>query len=81
MASSPAGGAESTTVTRPDPSIAPITCIRHRSRAQIAASRALSLGLIRMQSFSWYSAPQISSTDIDASPRATLRMSIVAPSG
>ena len=43
-------------------------CMRQRSRAQIASSVPLSSWLIKMQSFSWYSAPHISSTDIVSSP-------------
>ena len=52
-----------------------------RSRAAMASSRGRSSGLMSRQSFSWYSAPQISSTLIVWSPSATCRMSMVAPSG
>lgn len=44
------------------------TCMRQRSRSQMASSRSLDSGLISRQSFSWYSAPQISSTLIVSSP-------------
>lgn len=45
------------------------TCMLHRSRAQTPSRTCESSGLISRQSFSWYSAPQISSTDIVSSPR------------
>ena len=50
-----------------------------RSLAAMASSRGRSSGLMSRQSFSWYSAPQISSTLIVWSPSATWRMSMVAP--
>jgi hypothetical protein len=52
----------------PCPFTPPPTCMRHLSRSQTASSSALLPGRMSRQSFSWYSAPQISSTDRVSSP-------------
>mmetsp|Transcript_7899 Transcript_7899/g.19753 ORF Transcript_7899/g.19753 Transcript_7899/m.19753 type:complete len:276 (-) Transcript_7899:1891-2718(-) len=71
----------STSLMRPLPSIEPITCMRQRSRSQMACRAARASGLMSRQSFSWYSAPQISRTDSVSSPTLTARTSISAPRG
>mmetsp|Transcript_4465 Transcript_4465/g.7985 ORF Transcript_4465/g.7985 Transcript_4465/m.7985 type:complete len:292 (+) Transcript_4465:1491-2366(+) len=71
----------STNVTRPLPSMVPITCIQQRSRSQKPCRMSLASGLINKQSFSWYSAPQISKTLNVSSPTLTARTSILAPRG
>jgi len=56
-------------------------CMMARSRAQMRSSRPRSPGRMSRQSFSWYSAPQISSTLMVSSPSRIARTSIWAPSG
>mmetsp|Transcript_1434 Transcript_1434/g.4268 ORF Transcript_1434/g.4268 Transcript_1434/m.4268 type:complete len:293 (+) Transcript_1434:630-1508(+) len=75
------GASGSRSVMRPLPLMLPSTCMLQRSRAQMLSSTPRSSGLISRQSFSWYSAPQISSTDIVSSPNLIWRTSISAPSG
>mmetsp|Transcript_4425 Transcript_4425/g.15525 ORF Transcript_4425/g.15525 Transcript_4425/m.15525 type:complete len:265 (+) Transcript_4425:1663-2457(+) len=65
----------------PSPLMTPMKETRHLSLSAIFSSSSLLSGLISRQSFSWYSAPQISSTDMVSSPTLISRMSISAPSG
>ncbi len=45
-----------------------LTCMKQRSRSQMDCMRSRLSGLMSRQSFSWYSAPQISSTLSVSSP-------------
>lgn len=45
-----------------------LTCMKQRSRSQTLCSRSRASGLMSRQSFSWYSAPQISRTLMVSSP-------------
>lgn len=55
--------------------------MKQRSLLQMDCSRPRELGLMSRQSFSWYSAPQISITLSVSSPTRTALMSISAPRG
>mmetsp|Transcript_29817 Transcript_29817/g.41208 ORF Transcript_29817/g.41208 Transcript_29817/m.41208 type:complete len:299 (+) Transcript_29817:1772-2668(+) len=79
--SEPSGARESTTVTRPDPVISPTTEKGSLSLAQMVAMVLTASGRMSMASFSWYSAPQRSSTLIVASPTFSSRILITPPSG
>mmetsp|Transcript_43390 Transcript_43390/g.117613 ORF Transcript_43390/g.117613 Transcript_43390/m.117613 type:complete len:271 (+) Transcript_43390:2758-3570(+) len=66
---------ESRTTTRPVEVTVPTTQYGQFSRAQIASNISRLDSSRRRALFSWYSAPQISMTDMVGSPRRTLRMS------
>mmetsp|Transcript_5486 Transcript_5486/g.17343 ORF Transcript_5486/g.17343 Transcript_5486/m.17343 type:complete len:239 (-) Transcript_5486:1864-2580(-) len=68
-------------VTRPLPFIDPSTLNGHRSLAQTFSMIGNDSGLMSMAEFSWYSAPQISRTDMVSSPSFTARMLISPPFG
>mmetsp|Transcript_37183 Transcript_37183/g.71305 ORF Transcript_37183/g.71305 Transcript_37183/m.71305 type:complete len:276 (+) Transcript_37183:2195-3022(+) len=79
--SAPSGASRSSSVTRPEPVISPTTEKGRRSRSQILAMTSTLAGLMSMASFSWYSAPQMSRTDMVSSPSFTARMSMTPPRG
>mmetsp|Transcript_8264 Transcript_8264/g.20505 ORF Transcript_8264/g.20505 Transcript_8264/m.20505 type:complete len:341 (-) Transcript_8264:1714-2736(-) len=77
----PGGAAGSMSLQRPEPSMDPSTENGQRSRAQIFSISGRLSGAMSIAEFSWYSAPQISSTERVVSPSFTARMSRVPPLG
>mmetsp|Transcript_44428 Transcript_44428/g.123536 ORF Transcript_44428/g.123536 Transcript_44428/m.123536 type:complete len:241 (-) Transcript_44428:987-1709(-) len=71
----------STTVHLPSPVIVPTQQTCERSRSLTSWSICNASSRTSAQLFSWYSAPQISSTDIVGSPKMTSRISILPPTG
>mmetsp|Transcript_42293 Transcript_42293/g.108165 ORF Transcript_42293/g.108165 Transcript_42293/m.108165 type:complete len:401 (+) Transcript_42293:127-1329(+) len=75
------GAALSFTTMRPLSVTVPMICSAQRSRAQISSITPRCSGRSSRQSFSWYSAPQISSTLRVSSPSLTARTSTSPPHG
>mmetsp|Transcript_111890 Transcript_111890/g.361231 ORF Transcript_111890/g.361231 Transcript_111890/m.361231 type:complete len:414 (+) Transcript_111890:1331-2572(+) len=71
----------STTVQSPSPVMLPTQQTCERSRLATSSNMGKASSRTSMQLLSWYSAPQISSTDIVGSPTTMLRMSILPPTG
>mmetsp|Transcript_14859 Transcript_14859/g.37606 ORF Transcript_14859/g.37606 Transcript_14859/m.37606 type:complete len:312 (+) Transcript_14859:1950-2885(+) len=72
---------ESKSTTRPSPVTSPRCAIGADSRSAMRSSRGRLAGEVSSALFSWYSAPQISSTDIDLSPQRIARTSMRPPIG
>mmetsp|Transcript_16447 Transcript_16447/g.40153 ORF Transcript_16447/g.40153 Transcript_16447/m.40153 type:complete len:304 (-) Transcript_16447:1661-2572(-) len=72
---------ESCTTALPSPVTSPTQHQPERSRSHTAARTGRSLAATRTQLFSWYSAPQISRTDMVVSPTTTSRISNLPPAG
>mmetsp|Transcript_115320 Transcript_115320/g.326772 ORF Transcript_115320/g.326772 Transcript_115320/m.326772 type:complete len:364 (-) Transcript_115320:7-1098(-) len=71
----------SRTTTRPSPVTVPTTEYGARSRRQMSPKSDSFWGSMSSALFSWNSAIQSSSTDMDGSPTSILRMSMSAPAG
>mmetsp|Transcript_37596 Transcript_37596/g.77222 ORF Transcript_37596/g.77222 Transcript_37596/m.77222 type:complete len:343 (+) Transcript_37596:1639-2667(+) len=71
----------SKTMQFPSPVTSPTQHMPERSRSLTCLSSGSASSFTRQQLFSWYSAPQISSTDIVSSPSTTSRISMRPPTG